>query len=88
MARIDPLEVLKNRKNLLDSVPFSGVNRQDEQAKITIQLPRGTSNELKKLAIDRGISRNRLIYLLVRRLLNDPELLQDILRQHRQLDSF
>jgi len=88
MSRIDPLEVLRNRKSPLDSVPLSGVNRQDDQAKITIQLPRGTSNELKKLAIDRGISRNRLVYLLVRRLLSDPELLQDILRQHRHLDSF
>jgi len=90
MPRIDPLEALKNRgASLNDSKqenPAQNDDTEQERVKITVKLPIKTSNELKKLAIDHRIGRDHLLYLLVRQLLTDPELLKKILRLAQRLD--
>lgn len=94
MQRLDPLDALRE-KAVLQQGKYqqtkSGEGEQkpdwdpDEQVKITIRLPLKLSNELKKMAIDHRISRDKLVYLLVRQLQTDPELLSKILRLSKTL---
>jgi hypothetical protein len=93
MERIDPLEFLKNKEAILLRRNRSDASEtlaseplaEDEMIKITVRLPLKVSNELKKMAIDQRIPRDRILLLLIRQLQTDSDLFQKIVSLAKRL---
>jgi hypothetical protein len=93
MERIDPLEFLKNKEAILLRRSRSDASEtlaseplaEDEMIKITVRLPLKVSNELKKMAIDQRIPRDRILLLLIRQLQTDSDLFQKIVSLAKRL---
>ena len=93
MERIDPLEFLKNKEAILLRRSRSDASEtlaseplaEDEMIKITVRLPLKVSNELKKMAIDQRIPRDRILFLLIRQLQTDSDLFQKIVSLAKRL---
>jgi len=94
MSRPDPLALLKLNPALKQAPnQDQPINPQKAEAestattRITIQIPLKLSKEIKKIAVDYEITRDQLIYSMLRQVHTNPELLQEALEFAKKLSK-
>ena len=84
LSRSDPLALLKlnpalaqapNQQELV--APQELTESSEEKTRITIQIPLPMSKEIKKIAVDHEITRDQLIYSMLRQVHANPELMKE-----------